>query len=204
MRRISRDGLDPAISRREGVGPLRPAAKRGESDSGDTLIEILVAITILGLTGVALLGAFASDLTGASVYKNTSTIEAVLKNFAEDATFEIQYQASPLFAVCAPLTGSATSSGTTMSYNGSRLAYLPPSGFTVTANPLDDPTANPALGIQYFYQNTSFSTSCDGNASQNQGEPQLITVEATGPHGANGTLSFVVGSFQNETYVQPS
>lgn len=202
MRRVSQTELDPRISRRDGVGLLCIAVKRAESDSGDTLIEILVAVIILGLTAVALLGAFASDLTGASVYKNSSTIDTVLKNFAEDATFEIQYQANPLFAACATLTGSATSSESTIYYNGSStpLAYLPPNGFTVTANPAADPSANPLLGIQYFYQNTSFSSSC--NSGQN--EPQLITVEATGPHGANGTLSFVVGSFKNESYVQPS
>ena len=160
-------------------------------EAGDTLIEILIALTILGLTGVALLGAFASDLSGAVTYQNSSTIATVLKNFSDEATFEIQYQTtpSPLFQACATLSGTATSSGSAIDYNGTTLSYIPPPGYTVSVT-----------NIEYLYQNSSFSSSCDSG----QLEPQLITVRATGPKGANGTLSFVVASFNNESYVQPS
>ena len=177
-------------------GTRSEATDYSSLESGDTLIEILVAITILSLTAVALLGAFASDLSGASTYKNTSTIETVLKNFAEDATYQIQYERDPsaLFAPCATLSGSATSSGSTIVYNASStpLNYKPPSGFTLQI-----------LSIQYLDQNgTSFGpvTGCDPG----QLEPQLIKVQVTGPYGSNGTLSFVVASFNYEAYVQPS
>ena len=176
---------DPAIA------APRPVPSR---DAGDTLIEILIAITILGLSGVALLGAFASDLSGASTYKNVSTVETVLKNFSEDATFQIQYQKNPLFADCATLSGTATPTPTYVDYMGTPLTYKPPTGFTVTVT-----------GVSYLLNNgSSFISPSVSPCTTTEPWPQLITATATGPQGASGTLSFVVANFSYESYVQPS
>lgn len=176
---------------------MKRARPPKRTDAGDTLIEILIAITILGLSGVALLGAFASDLSGASTYKNTTTVETVLKNFAEEATYQIQYQTypGPLFTACATLSGQATAT-TNIDYNGTPLTYQPPatSGITIKVT-----------NAMYFNDSTySFGPLSGCSSSSGSLEPQYFQVSATGPQGAHGTLDFVVASFNYESYGQPS
>lgn len=174
------------------VGQRAASTNQIGSEAGDTLVELLVAIAVLGLVGVALLGGFSTVIGASAEYRSLTTIDSVLKNFAESATYNIQLQTGPapypLFTPCAALpTGQATTS-TNVNYNGQPISYNPPAGYAITVT-----------GIQYLYQNTSFSSSCDSN----QFEPQLITAKATGPKGTSATLSFVVASRQYEnSYVQ--
>jgi hypothetical protein len=167
---------------------------RSGSESGDTLIEVLVAIMVLGLTGVALVGAFGAIIGGSAEHRGLATIDTVLKNFAESATYQIQLKPSPLFMPCATLSGQATSS-THISYadsagnNATAIAYQPPVGYTVQIK-----------SVQYLVNNTSFSAS---GCSLSYEWPQLITATATGPKGTSKDLSFVVAYPLVETYTQP-
>lgn len=62
------------------------------SDAGDTLIEILVALVIIGLTVVALLGVLTTSITSSAEYRTLASIDTVLKNMADAFKNEIQVQ----------------------------------------------------------------------------------------------------------------
>lgn len=77
-------------------------------DRGDTLVEILVAVTILGFAGVALLGALLTSTAASVTHRNETTLDTVLRNFADDARYTIQTRpftgtagADPQFQPCA-------------------------------------------------------------------------------------------------------
>lgn len=145
------------------------------SDNGDTLIEILVALVVLGLTGLALLGAFASAIGGSATYRRTVTGEVILKDFAESATEQIQLSSTPIFTPCATLSGYA-SAPHHISYGTTQLSYEPPSGYSITIAP-----------PEYFNSDGTL-----GACAPSQYQPQLITATVTGPNGAKSTLAFVV------------
>lgn len=164
-------------------------------DNGDTLIEILLAIVVLGLTGVALLGGFASAIGGSADYRYLAVNDVVLKDFAESMIQQVQLASPPAFQPCASMSGTA-SSDSQISYGtpGHQvfLLYQPPQGYAVTVT-----------SIEYFVNNSEFSSSvaaCDPGQLQ----PQLVNAHVSGPGGANGSLSFVVSDPAYENYVPPS
>jgi type II secretory pathway pseudopilin PulG len=167
---------------------------RSKSERGETLLEVLMALLVLGLAGVALIGAFTTVIGASSEHRTLSTNDVVLKDFAESATNQIQLQQpSPYFLPCATFGGTATNSSPSMTYsNGSSshtISFTPPVGYSVQVTQ-----------VQYLFNNSTFQSSgCDST----QFWPQLITAQATGPKGT-ANLSFVVSDPQKETYVFPT
>jgi type II secretory pathway pseudopilin PulG len=68
------------------------------SETGDTLIELLIAIVIIALTVTALLGALVTSLTSSATQESLSTVDSVLNSFAQSA----QYEAQQAFVTCTP------------------------------------------------------------------------------------------------------
>jgi len=165
---------------------------RTHREEGDTLVELLVTLTVLALAVVSLVNAFGAIIASSARHRELATLDNVLKNFAESATYQIQLQPNPLFVPCATLTATATTPQQVL-YGSQVLSYSPPSGFTISAT------------TKYLYQNSMFQTlSSPGQCDQSQYWPQLITATATGPNGASAHLSFVVTDPSvTETYVQP-
>lgn len=56
------------------------------SDSGETLVEVLIAIVVFGLIGVALIYGLMTALMGSSDYRTLANVDAVLKTVAADVT----------------------------------------------------------------------------------------------------------------------
>ena len=167
---------------------LKVRAKKDEV--GDTLVEVLVAIIVLGIAAVAIFGAYTMSIVGSAQHRTMASLDVGLRNIAEAATYQIQTQqipSPPLYSSCASVSGtvSVASSGILnggITYNGSSINLgslsLPPS----TSYSLSDATS-----IQYW-DGSSWGTGCAaGNFS-----PQLITVTGFGPHGIINHLSFVV------------
>jgi type II secretory pathway pseudopilin PulG len=81
----------------------RRGSDRRRPESGDTLIEVLVAVVIIGLTAVALMGTLTTTITSTAEYRSLATVDTVLKNFAEAIKDEVQLApaASSIYSVCA-------------------------------------------------------------------------------------------------------
>ncbi len=87
---------------------------RGRGDLGDTLVEILFAVVIIGITVAALMSSLANAGNAANVQRNSVQIDLVMRNYAEATKSAVQ---------------SCVDGGT---YT---VAYAPPAGFTASATP---------------------------------------------------------------------
>lgn len=150
-------------------------------EDGDTLIEVLVVIIVLGLVSLALFGGFAAAIAGSSDHRDLVTLDTSLKDFAESATFQIQLAASPIYQDCSVASGTSTPNGSSYAtYNSQQLDnYSPPNGFQIAIT-----------SIQYW--NTSNSDFESSNCVGRSFTPQLITTVGTGPNSITRTLQFVV------------
>jgi type II secretory pathway pseudopilin PulG len=88
------------VSRVKGELVERRTASHSD-ETGDTLIEVLVAIIVLSLSGLALLLTFSTAIAASAEHRSLATNDTVLRSTAEVAFSLIQQQASPLFTSCA-------------------------------------------------------------------------------------------------------
>src|SRR5665213_740717 len=70
------------------------------SEEGDTLVEVLIALVILGMASVALLVSFATSITASSTYRDVATLDTVLRSASEEVITQIQQQPAALFESC--------------------------------------------------------------------------------------------------------
>ena len=113
-------------------------SRRGES--GDTLIEVLLALIVLGLASVAILLAFSTTISSSAKYQGITTADTVLRTAAEEATAQIQAQSSTLWANCG---GAAQVTFTNI-----------PSGYTAQITAVT------------YWNGVSYAASCTGNSPQ--------------------------------------
>ena len=103
MRRPPVTDRSIAAARRDYAG----ADRARDSERGDTLIEVLVAVVIIGGAVAALLGALLTSTSSSVVHRNATSFEAYVSSFAETARNALEFQAyngsgtGPIFAPCA-------------------------------------------------------------------------------------------------------
>jgi type II secretory pathway pseudopilin PulG len=79
----------------------RVVRRRHHGESGDTLIEVLIALIVLGLATVALMIAFGTSISASAEHRNLTTINSILTSAAQQAISEMQLVAQQnLFASC--------------------------------------------------------------------------------------------------------
>ena len=159
-------------------------------DAGDTLIEVLLAVIVLSLCGLALITAFGTAISSSATYRKLASVDTVMRTAEESAVAQIQQQAKPLYIPCGtaaqytlefsgllPYPALPAVSSTSPGYGNtdavsSRLGA--PVGFTVAfANPTS------ANNIQYWdTANHQFVTSSLDCVSSQNG-PELITITVT-------------------------
>ncbi len=134
------------------------------SERGDTLVEVLVAIVILGVGAVALLAGFASAINGSSIHKTLTDSSNIVKSVSNEITAAMQ---SSTTAFTCPAVAVPT--------------VTVPSGYSVSSS-----------SIQYWTQDAqtqqwSWSSTCTA------GTPELVTVTlSNSSNGSSNTSSFVV------------
>ena len=154
----------------------RQLVRSDRPDNGETLVEVLVAVTIIGIAAVALLGALVTSWSSSSEHRGFASMDTVARSFAEASTYEIEQQSSPWFTNCATVSG--------MSYSGNAVLYSPPAGYSVTFS-----------SIQYWNSSTQqFDPAGSPCGSNDQSGFQLLTIQVTGPNAAGDMLSFGVRS----------
>ena len=90
---------------------LPGASAQDRRDSGDTLIEVLFALVILGIATVSLLAAFATSISASAVHRTQATFDTVIQSASEQAISQIQQQTNPLYESCAPASYYQSGSG---------------------------------------------------------------------------------------------
>ena len=76
----------------------RSRANRGQT--GDTLIELLIAIVLIATAGLSILTAFSTAIWGSVDYRTIATADTVLRTAAGEAISQLQQQSSAQWAVC--------------------------------------------------------------------------------------------------------
>ena len=86
---------------------MRAEERSPRSEDGDTLIEVLLAIVILGLASVALLMAFGTSISASAEHRSLTTFDTVLRTASEEAISQIQnQQPNSLFGTCPALNAT--------------------------------------------------------------------------------------------------
>ena len=133
---------------------LVPGEKRRSSERGDTLVEVLLAIGILGIAGVALLIGFATSITASSQHRQIATLDASVRAASDQVISQVQQAGNNAFGPSNCTSG--TSYHPTWSLTGS---------FTVTT-----------YTVQYWNGPTSTFGSIGSLTRCTGYEPQLWTM----------------------------
>ena len=97
------------------------------SESGETYIELLVTVVIIGLAGVALMGALMTSIQTSSIHRNIANTDSILKSALEKAKYEIELAPSsvtpplPMFQDCGH--SGVTASSLLTSWNSTMTTY---------------------------------------------------------------------------------
>ena len=71
----------------------RHLLRRQSSERGDTLIEVLIALAVLGMAGLALLAGFATAITASGEHRNLASLDSSDRIAANTAIADIQQEA---------------------------------------------------------------------------------------------------------------
>src|SRR5271165_4235402 len=128
MRRSQPEG------RREGSPQPSRIKDRPRSEAGDTLVEILIALTVIGIAATAILLAFATTISGSGDHRNEVNLDTMLRTASAEVTAGIQQQASTYFSNC---SGAA-------SYSTPGSIALPNSSYSAFVASVQYESANPS------------------------------------------------------------
>lgn len=147
-------------------------------DRGDTLIEILLSLIILGLASLALIVAFGTSMTASGEHRSLTTGDTYVKTVANHVAGSVQSSTSN-FSSCPANPSDLTS--VLLAYTSIAGQVSLPSGYSASVTAVEY-WISPTQG-----QAGSWGTSCIVNA------PQLIAVTLTNlSTNATNTLSLVV------------
>lgn len=162
------------------------AREPGRSDRGETLVEILVALVILGIGVVALMGGLATAVFGSSLHRNQSDADAALVMALENIK-ALPYVPCTLGSSTAP-TYSATPTGSSP-YTSATYSTWP----TYTTSPSPAPsTGYFVVTTQLWNGSTFYTPSAASPCTPDADSMQLITITAVSRAGGAEQQTSVV------------
>jgi Tfp pilus assembly protein PilE len=96
---------------------VRTSPPRARDDAGETLVEIVLTVVIIGLTVTALISGLATVSSASQSHRDDVRSDAVVRNYAEATKAAVR-----------------TCTGKSKTYT---VSYSPPKGFTVSVSPAD-------------------------------------------------------------------
>jgi Tfp pilus assembly protein PilW len=138
------------------------AAARARGARGETLVELLVTVTIMGMVIVALVAGLSTTLIAGDAHRQESSAEGVVRNYAEwvaDSNL-------------VPYTDCASPGAYTSAASG----FSPPAGWTVSVT-----------GVAYLQAGHDYAAGCVPDLGAQQ-----LTVRAVSPHAQHGADESVV------------
>ena len=147
-------------------GRVMDESQDRSSERGDTLMEVLIALTILGIAGVALLAGFATAITSSGEHRSLASLDSSTRLAANTAIADLQTQAQN--AATNPFDCNNSFTPTFPTLTGA---------FTVTATPS-------------YWNGTTFQTSpCVSYAPQ---QYRLVVSSTTAGHSYSTTVTTVI------------
>ena len=154
-------------------GRLRSERKAPHDDRGDTLIEVLMTILVVAITGVALLFSFSGSIAGSASHRNLVAQDVALRTVAQSVYAQVAQQQNPLYNPCATYYGTATAS----------TQFNAPTGYKAL------------VSVAGYYLSNGYSTSPPSSPDCTTPVPQQLTVALTPPTGPTLQTTIVVNGF---------
>ncbi len=143
----------------EATSRTTPRKDRRRSEAGDTLVEVLLAVIVLGMASVALIIAFGTSLSASADHRQLSASGVVLDSVSQQVISEMQAQ--PVLFTCP--TAGTPAGPEPLSYYVANVPMTTPSNYSASFA-----SSNP---IEFWNTSTStFGTTCEA------GEPQQVTI----------------------------
>ena len=73
---------------------------RRRSEAGDTLVEILISLAVIGIAATAIMLAFATTISSSGVHRNLVTMDTMLRTASAEVSAAISQQPASTFAGC--------------------------------------------------------------------------------------------------------
>lgn len=144
-------------------------------ERGDTLIEILITLTILSLAGVALISGFSTSISASSEYRGLAVTDTVLRTVSEQVIG--QFQQGSTFQPCDSAMDLVSMYETALAP-----ALIIPAPYSNSADYVA------SVSNVTFWNGAGFVASCTPGSKV----PQQITISLTGPFPVPQSVSFVV------------
>lgn len=166
------------------------ARRADRSESGDTLVEVLLALAVIALTATALLGAFTTSISATAQHRNVVTLDTVLKSYVEQVTNQLQQQTStsPTFIPCA--TASQY-----MAFSQLQFTPVSANGHTYSATL----SLDPSQPIQYLQSDNTWGSGCVTTTLPPQ-EELLTAVASETNNGVSGQSESVQFSISDPAF----
>lgn len=140
------------------------SARNAHSNSGDTLLEVLITLVVISLCVVAFLSAFTTTISASAEHRTLVSMDALLRSVSENAVSQIQQQPSPLYVSCA------------IPSNYGSVKLNPPTNYTAT------------ISSVAYWNGSSFGSTCVSGSTA----PELVGISVSGPLGSSSSITIAV------------
>ena len=159
---------------------LRTARSHRRDEDGDTLIEVLLALVVMGITVLAILAAFMTSLSSSSTLRTFAVNDSMLRTVSEQVVAE--FQQGNVYLACPNATPASYTSAL-----GSALSIPPPYSTAGYSAAISAVTYWDGAGF------TGTATTCTPSTSSNPSDvPEQLTITITGPNSFSVSTTFVV------------
>ena len=155
--------------------PSSPTRPRLDED-GDTLIEVLLALVVMGITVLAILAAFMTSLSSSSTLRTMSINDSMLRTVSEQVI--AQFQQGTVYQPC-PASSSTSLVADYTSALSSALTI--PTPYSTTGY-------SAAITAVNYWNGADFSSTCTAGSTV----PEQLTVTVTGPNNLSVSSTFTV------------